>query len=63
MFCTPKHRENNEFISKQPCILCLCFFVSPVQIQCSACYSLFLPFAYFLIFGYFLQALDNLNSQ
>ena len=27
------------------------------------CYLLFLPFAYLLIFGYLLQALDNLNSQ
>ena len=49
MLCTRKHHENNEFISKRPCILCLCFFVSPVQIQCSA--LLFVIFAICLLFS------------
>ena len=49
-----------EFISKWPCILCLYFFVSPVQIQCSALlFKLFLPYFCFKLL--ITRTLDNSN--
>ena len=59
-----------ELISKQPCILCLYFFVSPVEIQCSALlFKILIIFCHLLI-SFFLvicfkllmtRTLDNCN--
>ena len=62
MYWSPKHRI---YFKTTKSILCLYFFVTPVQIQCPSLYTLLLncipppppphPFAYFPTSGYLLQ--------